>query len=195
MWRGPACRRALTGTLGGRPHCHSAQLSHRAGWLCWPRRGRHVGSRALALGSLLGGMGKHCDPEPQAGGPGGPEGQGAGLTEPSKVQGHLLSEISAHVVQGLVLMPLTPLGPVLEQHLPLAGARGPRAVRGRLEGALGTRTAGWGTPGWLVPSPLPGRPPHWARPQCCPGVRGTERTNPGSGLLLKQDNHVGAPGV
>lgn len=76
----------------------------------------------------------------KVGGPGGPKGQWVGLTQPGEVEGHLLPEVPAHVVQRLVPVPLAPAGPVLEQDLPLVEARGPRALRGCCEGALGTRS-------------------------------------------------------
>lgn len=49
-------------------------------------------------------------------------GSGAGLTEPGEVEGHLLPEVAAHVVQRLALVPLVPASPVLEQDLPLGEA-------------------------------------------------------------------------
>lgn len=62
-----------------------------------------------------------------------------GLTEPGEVEGHLLSEVPAHVVQGLVLVPLAPVRPVLVKDLALVEVRILWALWGRLEGALGAR--------------------------------------------------------
>ena len=72
--------------------------------------------------------------------------RGAGLTKPGEVEGHLLPEVSAHVVQRLVLVPLAPASPVPVQNLPLGEAWGLRALWGCPERALWTRSCRAGRP-------------------------------------------------
>lgn len=65
---------------------------------------------------------------------------GTRFTEPGEVEGHLLPEVPAHVVQKLVRVPLVPVGPGLEPDLPPGEAQGPWALWGCRQGALGVRS-------------------------------------------------------